>query len=403
LQRREAIAIPPKRFIASYRIGDFPNAGLKLLPWKVAACDGVLINAYDFLRNTRTVRFANKLLDSPDPLGSLELPDELILDSGAYYFVRSNSADIDPAKIVELAIRLGVPQVVTLDHPFPPGQTAEEIARRIQTTSENTKRMSESLNAVLSPSKPSLIPALHGHDRETLWSSFRSQPVIQNEETTKVGVGSLAPLAQKGALREAAEAIIHAREILSDKHMHVFSVGSPLAIHFAFLCGADSVDSQSWMMSAAFKQAHLSGLAQIRLSTRERERDPVEYDKRRKRFELQLLELQRNEQFAVKDWVSGELQCLRDEKDAKEYTDGLEDGAQGNRVHWRACHNLAVGTFEANRMTAELQRGTVAEFLLARHKTGPYKSAMRDVIDELHRKCLLGKEDSPRGSDKPEE
>lgn len=383
--------LAPKRFIASYRIGDFPQAGLKLLPWKVAPCDGVLINAYDFLKNARTLRYARELLDHQEPLASLELPTELILDSGAYYFVRSNSAEIDPAKIVELAIRLRVRHVVTLDHPFPPGKTVEEINRRIQTTALNTKKMSESLRAVQSP-RPSLVPALHGHDRDTLQSSFKSQPVIQHSETTKVGVGSLALLAQKGAMKEAAHAMIHAREILSDKHMHVFSVGSPLAMHFAFLCGADSVDSQSWMMSAAFKQAHLPGLAQIRLSSRERNRAGDQYDKRRKQFELQLLELHRNERFEVKDWVSGEVQSLRDEKDAKQYTDGLEDGAQGNRVHWRACHNLAVCTFEARRMTTELQRGKVAEFLIARHTKGPYTNVMLDVIDELSRKGLIGKE-----------
>lgn len=392
----------PKRFIASYRIGDFPHAGLKLLPWKVAPCDGVLINAYDFLKNGRTLRYARMLLDQDHPLASLELPDELILDSGAYYFVRSNTADIDPAQILKLAIRLGVSQVVTLDHPFPPGQTSEEIAKRIKTTAVNTEAMVKSLKS-LSTTGLSLIPALHGHDRATLLESFISQPVIKNTETTKVGVGSLALLAQKGAMREAAEAMIQARDILAGKHMHVFSVGSPLVMHFAFLCGADSVDSQSWMMSAAFKQAHLPGLAQLRLSTREKERDTSVYEARRNRFELQLLRLQREEQFEVKDWESGKCTHLRDEKDAAAYTDLLEDGSRGNRVHWRACHNLAVGTFEARRMTHEIERGTVSEFLLARHKSGPYHKALNDVLDQVGRVRLLDKERRPRCSEEPKQ
>lgn len=371
-----------KKFIASYRIGDYPFAGLKLLPWKVAPCDGVLINAYDFLKNHRTLRYARTLLAQEHPLASLELPDELILDSGAYYFVRSNTADIDPAKIVELAIQLGVSEVVTLDHPFPPGQAPAEIAKRIKTTAMNTKEMAKHLKS-RSVSGLSLIPALHGHDRATLLESYNSQPVIKNPETKKVGVGSLAPLAQKGALRQAALAMLHAREILAEKHMHVFSVGSPLAMHFAFLCGADSVDSQSWMMSAAFKQVHLPGLAQLRLSTREKERDPNVYEARRKRFEIQLLRLQREERFYVKDWESGECIHLRDEKDAMAYTDLLEDGPRGSRVHWRACHNLAVGTFEARRITQEIDKGTFPEFLHARHKGGPYYKAMVDILDRV--------------------
>lgn len=391
-----------KRFIVSYRIGDFPHAGLKLLPWDVAPCDGVLINAYDFLKNGRTLRYAKRLLKEPDPLSSLKLPRDLILDSGAYYFVRSNTADIDPAQIVELAVTLGVPHVVTLDHPFPPGQTAEEVDRRIGTTAANTASMAEALDARCS-SVPSLIPALHGHDEVTLLKSYMSQPQIRDSKTTKVGVGSLAPLAQKGAMREAAEAMILAREILEDKHMHVFSVGSPLLMHFAFLCGADSVDSQSWMMSAAFKQAHLPGLAQIRLSSREREQSADAYEARRRLFEQQLLKLQLEEGFEVKDWETGAIMCLRDEKDAQAYTDQLEDGTLGNRVHWRACHNLAVGTFEARRMTSELDSGAVATFLMSRHKTGPYRAVMNEVIEKLAKKGLLCKEYRPRCSDEPEQ
>jgi queuine/archaeosine tRNA-ribosyltransferase len=393
---------PSKAFIASYRIGDFPNAGLKLLPWTVAPCDGVLINAYDFLNNGRTLRYAKSLLEQSDPLRSLKLPDELILDSGAYYFVRSKSADINPRDIVDLAVRLRVSEVVTLDHPFPPGQSVEEITRRISTTAANTEKMHEQLEGILD-GRPSLIPALHGHDEKTLHISYKSQPIIRNASTRKVGVGSLAPLAQKGAMREAARAMMCAREILAGKHMHVFSVGSPLVMHFAFLCGADSVDSQSWMMSAAFKQAHLPGLPQIRLSTRERARNEELYDSRRKRFELQLLKLQRSEKFVVKDWASGIPISLRDEKDAREYTDSLEDGSQGNRVHWRACHNLAVGTFEARRITAELALGTVANFLDARHATGPYRNVIFDVIETLCKKGLLCEEHGPRSSHKLEE
>lgn len=387
-----------KVFIASYRIGDFPHAGLKLLPWKVAPCDGVLINAYDFLMNGRTVRYARKLLDNSAPLASLMLPNELILDSGAYYFIRSKSADINPSQIVELAIRLGVPYVVTLDHPFPPGQPSEEVSRRIKTTADNTAKMSMDLSERSMP-RPSLIPALHGHDMTTLMESLESQPEILNPDTTRVGVGSLAMLAQKGAMREAAEAMIHARKILDGKHMHVFSVGSPLVMHFAFLCGADSVDSQSWMMSAAFKQAHLPGLAQLRLSIRERDGNADKYDARRRRFEEQLLKLQHEEQFEVKDWESGKCIHLRDIKDATAYTDLLEDGPRGNRVHWRACHNLAVGTFEARRITHEIEKGTVAEFLLARHKNGPYFKALNDVLDQAGQVGLLDKEHRPRRSD----
>lgn len=384
-----------KKFIASYRIGDFPNAGLKLYPWKVAPCDGVLINAYDFLKNGRTLRKARELLEKANPLASLELPGELILDSGAYYFIRSTSADIDPSQITDLAVRLGVPYVVTLDHPFPPGLTPSEITKRLQTTARNTSTMFGALDLAQCP-RPTLIPALHGHDKRTLQRSYKSQPVISDSATTKVGVGSLALMAKTGAMKQAAEAMMHARELLAKKHMHVFSVGSPLVMHFAFLCGADSVDSQSWMMSAAFKQAHLPGLAQTRLSIRERDKDVKQYTKRRMQFETQLLKLHGEEGFAVKDWLTGKVMAIRDEKDATAYTDMLEDGPQGNRVHWRACHNLSVCTFEARRVSQELALGRIDKFIEDRQQSGPYRKAAQEVLEMLTKRGLLNKENVPR-------
>jgi hypothetical protein len=369
------------KFVASYRIGDFPNAGLKRLPWTVAPCDGVLINAYDFLKNHRTRKASKKLLESDPALESLAIRGDVILDSGAYYFVRSNDTNIDPAEIVNLAVKLRVPYVVTLDHPFPPGVSMREIHARIRTTARNTETMERSLKESCEAGGPCLIPALHGHDEATLIRSHKSQKKFWSDQTTTVGLGSLALLAQTGAIRQAARSILLARDILEGKHMHVFSVGSPLLMHFAFACGADSVDSQSWMMSAAFKQAQLPGMAQIRLSYQERDKDKLRYETRRAAFETQLLKLHKEECLMVKDWVTGTPIDLRDSKDAAAYTDTLEDSNGVNRIHNRACHNLAMATFESRRASAAAAQGKLVAFISLRHQSGPYRLAIAEILE----------------------
>lgn len=39
----------PNLFV-SYRVGDYPSAGLKCLPWKEIEIEALLINSYDFLK-----------------------------------------------------------------------------------------------------------------------------------------------------------------------------------------------------------------------------------------------------------------------------------------------------------------------------------------------------------------
>ena len=71
---------------------------------------------------------------------------------------------------------------------------------------------------------------------------------------------------------------------------------------FAFYCGADTVDSQSWIISAAFKNVQLPGFPWTRFSSREQEKDSDKYEEKRNAFADRLLELIGEEEFAVKDW-----------------------------------------------------------------------------------------------------
>ena len=71
---------------------------------------------------------------------------------------------------------------------------------------------------------------------------------------------------------------------------------------FAFYCGVDTVDSQSWMLSAAFKNVQLPGFHWTRFSQREREKDPVKYKQTRRAFAKHLLQLMNDEEFVIKYW-----------------------------------------------------------------------------------------------------
>lgn len=369
------------RFVASYRIGDFPHAGLKLLPWKVADCDSVLINAYDYLENPRTKAVARKLLESGKPAREqIDFAGPLMMDSGAYYFVQSQVADICPEQIVKLAYKVRVPAVVALDHPFPPDTGKKEMLRRISVSANHTETMRRALGRYPRDKRPQLLAVLHGHDKKSIASSYEQTVKALGYKPDSIGLGSLAPLAKVGSIRKVVEVVRMAKTLIGDANLHVFSVGSPLLMHFAFLSGANSVDSQSWMISAAFKQAQLPGTSQLRLSYQEAAKDAKTYEAKKKKFARQLLFLAKHEGFTVKDWVSGQMRILRDEIDAFDYLFDLEDRPGENRVHWRACHNLHVATSEA-RMFRNCGRQTISEFLTKRQALTPYKSAMEDALE----------------------
>ena len=125
---------------------------------------------------------------------------------------------------------------------------------------------------------------------------------------------------------------------------------------FAFYCGADTVDSQTWIMSAAFKQVQLPGFHLTRFSSREAEKDPTKYEKIRSVFARHLLQLIQEEKFAVKNWDTGEKWSISNEDNALDYIDYLEDRDEINHIHRRACHNLFTFNFEASRVRQEKRR-----------------------------------------------
>ena len=374
---------------ASYRIGDFPHAGLRHPPWKMTGTQAVLVNAFDLLANYRTQRFTSEIRDTKGGLREyIHFDGPLMLDSGGFNFQKQNAISIASLDVLEIGIEFAVDVSVVLDHPFLPTSTSEERKTRWENTVTNTEQMFEKLKDSDLPDYFQLMPVLHGYDPETLKRSLNRIIKIWGEEPRIVGIGSLAPLALNGSKRTVIDVISTVRQLLPNAHIHCFSLGSALLMLFAFYCGADTVDSQSWIISAAFKNVQLPGFPWTRFSSRERDKDSDKYEEKRNAFADRLLELIEEEEFAIKDWDERKDWEIRDKDDALFYLDYLEHRDGEKHIHRRACHNLYAFNFEAKRVREEKKKGATALeiFIESRMKSPVYKKIFEYATEKVSSK-----------------
>ena len=384
-----ASKIETPALFASYRIRDFPRAGLRFHPWKMTNTQAILLNAFDLLANKRTRKFTSQIQAATGKFHEyVEFNGPLMLDSGAFNFQQHTEISIKPLEVLSIGVELGADVSVVLDHPFLPTTDDDERKLRWSNTLENTRSMFEALecwNGNL-PDNFQLMPVLHGHDPETLKRSLDDILEIWGQEPDIVGVGSLAPLARNGNKRTAIDVILTVRQLLPTAHIHCFSLGSALLMLFAFLCGANTVDSQTWMMSAAFKQVQLPGFPWTRFSPREAEKDRAKYERTRHAFAQHLLKLIHDEDFAVKNWNTGEKQNISNESEALVYISYLEDRDGENNVHRRACHNLYALNFEASRVRQEKDADRLETFIRSRMKNTIYRRVFEYAVEQIDRK-----------------
>ena len=374
---------------ASYRIGDCPHAGLLHPPWKMTGTQAVLVNAFDLLGNYRTRRFTSEIREAENTLREyIHFDGPLMLDSGGFNFQKQDEISIASLDVLEIGIEFAVDVSVVLDHPFLPTSTPEERETRWENTVTNTEEMFEKLKDRDLPDYFQLMPVLHGHDPETLKQSLARIVEIWGENPPIVGIGSLAPLALNGNKRTAIDIICTVRRLLPNAHIHCFSLGSALLMLFAFYCGADTVDSQSWMISAAFKNVQLPGFPWTRFSSRERDKDSDKYEEKRNAFADRLLELIEQEGFAVKDWDEEKDWKIENKSNALSYLDYLEHKDGEQHIHRRACHNLYAFNFEAKRVRQEKEKGVSAleNFIAGRMKSPVYQNTFAYAIEKVNHK-----------------
>ena len=377
--------IETPNIFASYRIKDFPRAGLQSHPWKMTNTQGLLLNAFDLLANKRTAQFTPEIHERPGKLHEfVEFDGPIMLDSGAFNFLQHPEITITSSEVLKIGLALRADVSVVLDHPFPPKSTAQEIKSRWDNTLENTKRMFEELSIQDGEIPPNfeLMPVIHGHDADTLKRTLDDVVSITQKQPELVGIGSLAPLARNGSKRTVIEVLLAARQLLPDAHIHCFSLGSALLMLFAFYCGADTVDSQTWLMTAAYKNVQLPGFHQTRISQQEARKAPEQYENNRRQFTSQLLRLADKEKFEVQDWESGAPWPINNQNDALAYWDYLEEKDGVNLLHRRACHNLYTFNFEARRVRQEMEQGNLEDFILSRMKSTVYKNAFAYAVEQ---------------------
>ena len=360
-------------------MGDVPTAGLRSFPWDLTATEALLINAYDFTKPKYKAVIENGWNLTRD----LQFPNRpVLIDSGAYYFLKERNVRVDPGEVLSIERRSQAHVGVVLDHPFPP--EARDKSRRIARTLNNTKIMLRANSEAHSSFE--LMPVVHGHDRRTLVDCIKSVQKLSQKysrgDVTRVGIGSVAPLAQRGDARRATDTIATVRDLLPTAHIHCFSMGSPLLILLAIYAGADSVDSQTWIVSAAFKYAQVPGGYAVRLARR----GYVTYREFRaaiKCFSTRLLQLHTRELFPVKDWRNGQAVQLYSLSACEDYTHTLTDIRSNENLHSRACHNLWVYNYELERYRQALRAGTIEKFLECKMTGTRYDAAFKSLRQRL--------------------
>jgi len=334
----------PNIFI-SYRMGDYPSSGLKCLPWMEVEIDALLINAYDFLNKPH-----NKLLNSEESLKeSLKFDKPIMMDSGGFYFSKKDKIDVNPLDILELQNKSNVDISVILDHPINP--KINSPMERMNITLNNTKIMFEALNQNDYENQVNLIPVIHGYDIPSLKyfiDKLEKMMIKFGVTLDSVGLGSLAPLSQRYDIR-LSNIISYVRKRFPESHLHCFSLGSALVMLIAFLNGADTVDTQGWMINAVYRYINLPGIGAIKLRLKDKKENEKLYQRNYNR-------------------LSNHLEYLEDLEGFKPLypLEELIDSSSENKLHNRALHNLYVYNYEAKKVREAMDNNYFDEFIIER-------------------------------------
>ncbi len=249
-------------------------------PWNFFKIDGLMLNAYEMLRTNKIREVRRRGIHEYMGFNGL-----ITMDSGGFLFMKES---IKPYINPEIILRLyeeGKPNFgVVLDYPLNPKLSHKEKEKRLLKTLENTKRMVEAKRTT----NPKLIPVIHGYDENSIEHYVKKLGEIGDFDI--YGIGSLVPSVFNtegaGSVYNVVKIVSFVRTLLPTKIIHVFGVGSTLTMHLMFYAGADSVDSSSWRVKAAFGAIQLPELGDRYITRRKRHKSYPEL----KREELRLLD-----------------------------------------------------------------------------------------------------------------
>lgn len=232
-----------------------------LRPWQHMPIPAVMVNAFPLLTS-------RQLLAQLTEQGFSEYLGTNIavfLDSGGFLLQQNPYLKVNHANLKPIYSALRPMLAAVLD--YPPHPSLGEAA--------NIERWQKTLAATTDMLKwdcgTTVIPVVHGWSEETLRKACRDIRELCNP--SMVALGGMV-LRMKGSARryawdgyestrlQALDFVRIARQEFPQAFLHVFGVGSPLAILVMFALGADSVDSVCWRLKAAYGAILLPGRAE---------------------------------------------------------------------------------------------------------------------------------------------
>jgi tRNA-guanine family transglycosylase len=233
-------------------------------PWYFFKIDGLMLNAYEIIRNKSLVNH----IKNEGIHKYIKFNDLITMDSGGFLFMKRGEISITPEEIMNLYEESKPNFGVILDYPLTPNLPRDIMEKRLLKTIENIKRMLE----VRRSTNPEIIPVIHGYDVEII--KYYVKKLQEVGEFNIYGIGSLVPSVFNtkgiGGIHNVIKIVSFVRTLLPDKILHVFGVGSSITMHLMFYIGADSIDTTSWRIKAAFGAIQLPGVGDRHITPRKR-------------------------------------------------------------------------------------------------------------------------------------
>lgn len=222
-------------------------------PWLHIPDCSIMTNAYDILQNGRLEQKIRKKGIHQE----LGLKNEVCaMDSGGFQFIsRGEGEIIDPLEVIDLQNNSNTDIAVCLDYPIL-GNFSDSKAKLLTEKSlENIKLAKEHIK-----NKIEVMPVLHGNTPEEINDFYLK--ILEIDDFKIWGIGGLVPQMRQSStsshkryfniIDRVIDARIELNKTNENSLLHIFGVGSPLAGLIFLLCGADSIESISWIMNAKY-------------------------------------------------------------------------------------------------------------------------------------------------------
>ena len=231
-------------------------------------CPGVMVNAYQLLERPW---FRGSVLKAGGVHGALGYEGLVFMDSAGYRLQRERDRNVSLTEVLALQRESRPDVAAVLDVPLSPLVSSQVNHRRWRRTVQNTAFMHSNNGNVL------LAPVLHAYSIPVIpRRSDELKRIV--EKPSVICLGSLVPLLRGSYVgtrftnsrdktpltfqrwRFISRLILSVRRLYPGSTLHVFGAGSLTTMYLLFLLGADSFDSTSWRVKAAYGAIQLPGV-----------------------------------------------------------------------------------------------------------------------------------------------